>query len=915
MFVMALCASVCLGGVSLPAPEAHAWFGIGGGGKTDPETESLQKRNVQVHKLLEKARAEREKHNYRSARSHGQKALRINPDSEAAKAFLEYLDTAENEWSEYQQLLKERKEAERAARKAEKEAAREAKRARKDGEREARRIEKEEAKAAARAEREAARRAPAKVEETPEAVEVDEEIVIEEEAEPFDAEMDAAEPGAVRVDREREPDPEGFTRPAQAIVVDGDKVEYFEERGVIVAEGNVSIEYGNVTLKCDKIEIDTKARTALCEGNVEITHPDGVLTGDRIRYDLAREEGEIIGGEVTAFPWFGRAKETGKVGPNEYVLYGGYITTCDHDKPHYHLKAAEIRVFPDDKVIAKNVVYYIGEVPVLWVPYYYHPIIDTKAKVQFIPGVTSDWGYFLLSAWRHHIKGNTKIDGLLDYRTKKGFAGGANLYYDLADFGFEGLGRGLFRTYFIAQNDIGTYDPTAFRDDEGTEAEWRNRYQWKHRVDFDEDTVGMLEFNKTSDQHVLKDYFYNEYEENDPIPPNYISIISSKPNYVFSVEANKRFDDYYTVVQRLPEVKIDVFDQRLWETPLYYSSETSATYFDKEYEFSRRSSEKVGRFDTFQKLSYATGIGPVSVVPYAEMRETIYTRTKDSASAALRSIFGGGIDSFIRLHRVFDINTDAFGLDINGLRHIMVPKVEYYYTYRPSVNRNALYEMDSIDTIENQNGFRTSFENKLQTKRGKGDEKTSVELVRSILYSDYSMREKEGGPRFRSVGAELELRPYDWFYLDNRLEVEGENWSVKTSSIEGVITPWDNLQAAVGYRYEKRPDDPRNQITLDMSWIINPKWRLGLYERFDLHKTKFEEQQLSITRDLHCWEIEATYTVKGNSIFKDDFTFWLALRLKAFPELPIGLSRAYEKRAPGSTLASPHDDATVPIAQ
>ena len=103
----------------------------------------------------------------------------------------------------------------------------------------------------------------------------------------------------------------------------------------------------------------------------------------------------IIGAEVKAFPWFGNAEHTRKVGDNEYLLEKGFVTTCDLDNPHYKIEAESIQVFPDEKVIAKNVIFYIGKVTVMCFPYYYHPIIQSRAKVQFIPGVNSDWGYFL----------------------------------------------------------------------------------------------------------------------------------------------------------------------------------------------------------------------------------------------------------------------------------------------------------------------------------------------------------------------------------------------------------------------------------------------------------------------------------------------------------------------------------------
>ena len=43
----------------------------------------------------------------------------------------------------------------------------------------------------------------------------------------------------------------------QPIEVNGDKVEYFQNEGRIVAEGNVEIIYGEVKLTCDRITVDT----------------------------------------------------------------------------------------------------------------------------------------------------------------------------------------------------------------------------------------------------------------------------------------------------------------------------------------------------------------------------------------------------------------------------------------------------------------------------------------------------------------------------------------------------------------------------------------------------------------------------------------------------------------------------------
>ncbi|MBD3295896.1 MAG: LPS assembly protein LptD, partial [Candidatus Omnitrophica bacterium] len=634
--------------------------------KDDPEAREraheekrAQNRNSKIDQYLEEARELRFEKNFRGAKAKAERALRIDEDNRAVNAFLEQLEIEKKRYEEYKARLKERKKAEeRAAREEE-------------------RLAREKAEADSRAEE----KPRAGEEPAPQAPE---------------AETPSAAPGMEKPSPDMPTAPEGArkredTGPAvqpspdeetlstdmipddismkagESIVVDGDKVEYFEQEGRIVASGNVSVKYGDVKLTCDRIEVNVRSRVALCEGDVKVEHKDGVLTGERIRYDFKNKQGEIVGGKVDAFPFFAEAEETARVAENEYLLKEGFFTTCDLDHPHYRIEAQQIRIFPDDKVISRNVVFRIGDVPVLWLPYYYHPFIQNRAKVQLIPGWDTDWGYFLLSAWRFYLRGNSKVDLLLDYRTRKGPATGADLYYNMSDFGMEGLGSGLFRTYYAFQNGWGTYDPTEFRDD-GTDYKTRYRYQWKHRIDFEPGTVGILEFNKMSDENFLKDYLYNEYEETGQEPANYVSITSAQSNYLLTMSANKKMNDFYTVIQKLPELKMEIPDQRLGDIPLYYGSEWSGTYFDKDYEQDTIPDEEVKRLHTRQQLSYVLKAGPVNFKPYGEFRETFYMQDRWGDNRA-RMALAGGISMFSRLHRIYDYDTDFLGLDINDVRH------------------------------------------------------------------------------------------------------------------------------------------------------------------------------------------------------------------------------------------------------
>ena len=64
---------------------------------------------------------------------------------------------------------------------------------------------------------------------------------------------------------------------------------------------------------------------------------------------------------------------------------------------------------------------------------------------------------------------------------------------------------------------------------------------------------------------------------------------------------------------------------------------------------------------------------------------------------------------------------------------------------------------------------------------------------------------------------------------------------------------------------------------------------------FDFDSQKWEEQEYVIYKDLHCWLAELSLEIRDGS-----FSTWLVFRLKAFPEIPIGLFKtSYHRPHPG----------------
>ncbi|OGW76149.1 MAG: hypothetical protein A2Z72_06435 [Omnitrophica bacterium RBG_13_46_9] len=679
----------------------------------------------------------------------------------------------------------------------------------------------------------------------------------------------------------------------QPVVVKGDKVEYFRDQNKVVGEGSVSITYGDVALSCDKITVYTDTKEAICEGNVKITQPGASMEGDKINYNLSEKRGYALNSEIKAKPFYGAAKRVAQTEDEKFELEDGYITTCDLEKPHYRIRAKEVQIFPDKKIVAKHITFYVGNIPVLYMPLYVQPLIEKKPEVTVVPGRTSEWGYYALTAWRYYFNDDSKGYVYLDYREKKGLAEGISYSYDT-----KTLGNGVAQIYYTHENDDLTITKTGQADD-------RWRIQERHTIRLPEDTVCTLEFNKLSDESFIKDYFYREYEEN-PIPDNYVLVETTKPNYVSSLLVRKRMNDFFEVVERLPEYKLEVFNQQLWGTNFYYSSRNSITNFIKRYNNyytqEDRSPDKALRIDNFYKFSYAAKLfNFLYVTPFVTTRQTFYSMNRWKERSELRSIYDEGVDISTKFYRVFDINSNFMGLDMHRLRHIITPSATFLHRHQPTISPDNLYQFDEIDNIDYYNGFTLSLENKLQTKRPDGDAMKTVDLATLIVSTDYLFRlkknffESKGDGKFGDLNFKLELRPYSWLSIDGDMVLDYKDHNINSANIDLYVHKGEKFVLGVGQRYESTENGTTSLITGEMSYLINSKWKIQTYQRYDINSQKWEEQEYTVYRDLHCWLAELTYNKRN-----DEHTVWLLFKLKAFPDVPIGLFKTtYRRPYPG----------------
>ena len=659
------------------------------------------------------------------------------------------------------------------------------------------------------------------------------------------------------------------------IQVHGDNVEYFHEEQKVVGAGHVSIDYEDLKLTADKMTVYMATKRAVAEGHVTLTQKGSVFKGERLEYDFATRKGNVSQLDAAIEPsYYGKAKEIEKVSDNHYRAIDSYVTTCCGDSPFYKIQAHEVNIYPNEKVEIYNAVMYIKNVPVLFLPYFVTYFVDFKRfPVQIIPGRNSEWGAFVLTKWRYHLaeqptfqdKGNI----LLDYRQKRGFGAGVENFYQ-----GDNVGRGAARFYHV--NDEGAapeVDPD------------RYRAQWRHQSKIGEATTLTAELNKLSDSTVIKDFFFREEYERDVFPDNYVSIITAKPEYTFSVLVRERLDDFFSVVERSPELRYDTHNRQFADTPFYLRQEVQFSNLKKQFALTNDGLD-VTRFDTNHTLSYAAHLGEVSITPHVGTRQTFYSRDAGGEREFVRGVFDSGVDVSTRFYKVYDIYIKSLGLDYHQIRHIFAPAVSYNFRPDPTVLRTTLQQFDALDAIDKQNVIRFSFENKLQTKEPAGPgskELTTREIVRVVPFFDTDVHTG----KLENVGIDVELRPYSWMGIIGDATYDAESSRVQTANLDFYMSR-KNFSVSVGQQYL---EDESSQTTAELRWKINPEWELKLYDRYEFEEGLSKEFEVTVSKAFSCVIVDGTYNHRPES----GDTFFFAFRLTAFPENSFHLSQSYNR--------------------
>jgi LPS-assembly protein len=666
------------------------------------------------------------------------------------------------------------------------------------------------------------------------------------------------------------------------VEVNGDQVEYFPNEKKVVGSGNISIDYKGAKLTCDRITVYTDTKDADAEGNVVIKSQTSEIKGEKVRYNFETKKGKILKVRVKSGQWYGGGESAELLPDGSVEIKDGYVTSCELERPHYKISSKDVTIRPDNRAVAKDVFFKAGEIPIAYLPRYNYSLDSDWSNLEVIPGRKKKWGAFALTGYRYEMDKDNAFTLRLDEREKWGIAEGLDYKYNFSNFG-----DGLLRTYYTHQRDRDRHEPLMAEEE-------RYRVQLRHRLNLNGNVSGILEYHKLSDVDFTKDFFYREEYEREPSPESYLYLLDGEPEYSVSLLTRKRMNRFQTVVERLPELRFDLKDQGLFDSPVYFKTDTSFSNLTNKTASSSTDSD-VARFDMNNKLSLPLyPLDFLSASPFVGMRDTFYTKDINGNEDEFRTAFYTGIDLSTKFAKTYEFSGNILGVEVDRLHHIVTPTIEYEYIHEPSTTPGNLQQFDDTDNLARKSTLTLGLENKLQTKRTKDGKPKTIELGYFLITGDY-LYKPENGSRFSNVKGDLEFTPYNWLRLESDTQYDPSSRDFQAWNMDLNIDKGDEWRWGFGSRYWQ---DTEHELTSQLSFKLNSEWLFRLFGRYDLkeveangHKiiNRFDTKGVSVVKDLHCWLAEVSLDVGRDG----GATVWFVMKLKASPKVPFDFKDYY----------------------
>jgi LPS-assembly protein len=637
------------------------------------------------------------------------------------------------------------------------------------------------------------------------------------------------------------------------VTVFADRIENLERERLLIAEGNVQVEQGDVRLEADRLEINTETGEAVATGRVVMFDGRDRLTGERIEYGLRSGTGIVYRAQGVAEPHFffsGNSME--RFGDKAYRIAKGVFTTCEDETPAWSVRLGSATAYLDDWMWGTNASFWVWRVPLVpFIPFFATSLRKDRHSGLLMPtfGTSDDKGFM--------------------FRQPIYLVLGDSQDLTLSPVFFEKRGFGIGATYRYVRRETSRGEMDGFYIHDTEESPDYDADRWvaslRHEEIITPRMVFKADVSRVSDIQFLSQFADSLDERSTQRLDSNISLTQrwEKWNFVGKLFFYQDLTTEEPIeLQRLPDLRLNAFQQPVPGLPdLLFELDTSYVNFVRDIGSDGQ------RFDIIPRLFYPLSPGGFfTITPRVGIRETLYdTRVvgfKEDRGFTVedtvkeftsRTLFEAGADFEARAYRVFNLN-GAFGIE--KVQHVIEPRVSYEFL--DGDDSDDLPQWDGIDTIRPGNTVIYSLTNRLKARSvGAEDRPGRVwELVRFTLSQTYTIDPDPGVKRLTDLFGDLIFEPV--YGLRFRGTVSWDpyehNVTAATTDFYYEATRW---RAAFGTRHAENGDLAYIQASLEAK--VGSRWTFRAATNYNVDSDTVIENRLEIEFREQCWAIAATF--------------------------------------------------------
>jgi LPS-assembly protein len=581
------------------------------------------------------------------------------------------------------------------------------------------------------------------------------------------------------------------------------RAESYEQVGAgrYEARGLVDLRLGSMRIQADEADVleetladGTVRRRLVARGNVVFIRGEERLAGDRVEMDdsgrgfLENAVGYVEPGV------FVEGRRVERVDDDTYRVEGGRFTSCSQPNPRWGFTSSSARIDLDSKVVARNAVFKVKGVPVLYAPIIYYPIRkDGRSTGLLFPHFGySDYRGFNVGTGFFWAMGRSSDQTLYaDYYSDLGYGYGHELRYVRAS-----PSRGTFRSYVF---DVKTDAPLDY------DLDWNALQMLPGRV---RATVNVRKYSDIQFQQRFQDNFnlatsrterWSGALERD-FGLAVLSAYADRTSTYFGT-------DFARVNGRVPGVSLRRFPRQVGKAGIVFGLEAVA---DGIRYGSLDRVDGWSRYDLAPTVSRPFRLSFLELNPSVGYRYTRYGASYGVDEEGVSAVVGPPLDrSFFEAQvgmqgptfsRVFD--TPGFGYS-DRFKHVIGPEVSW--TFRTRVEDfDSIPKFDGNDYFLGTNQVSYSLVQRFYAKRrGPTGKPLPYEFFTWRLMQTYYVQIADGqsnydpnysssafGPGFKPehfspVMSRMRLRPSPDFSFDFNLEYDVNFERVRRTSVFG----------------------------------------------------------------------------------------------------------------------------------